>query len=69
MLAVLTESRLVTSPERERSGAEGEKTMFAPVHPDTMIGIMRQRETERHEQAAHWRRVSRLRHARTRARS
>jgi hypothetical protein len=39
--------------------------MTAPMHPDTMIGLMRQRQRERLEAAANWRRSHRAksRHA------
>jgi hypothetical protein len=33
--------------------------MTAPMHPDTMLGLMRQRQWERLETAARWRRSRR----------
>jgi hypothetical protein len=43
-----------------------ERTMTAPMHPDTMIGLVRQRQRELAEEAAERRRIRAIRRRRRR---
>jgi hypothetical protein len=45
---------------------EKERTMTAPLHPDTMIGLVRQRQRELAEEAAERRRIRAIRRRRRR---